>query len=146
MRTQSVFSREFRTISSTMYHGTHSGNYDPLLSGIKVNTSNRRLDFGQGFYLTSDFKQASEHARKKSKTTTHEPIVFIYSINRAALRDLYIGEIFNMMNTAWAEFIYDNRSPNFQKIHTYDYVYGGVADGQNLFDLLDKMDNDKIVY
>lgn len=94
--------------------------------------------------MTSDFEQASKHAIKKASVYGDEPVVFIYSIDREKLRQKFISKIFLRMDEVWAQFIYENRSPNYSKLHPYDYVYGGVADGQNLFDLLAEMDNDKL--
>lgn len=47
------------------------------------------------------------------------------------------------MDKDWAEFIYYNRSTKRWKPHNYDYVIGGVADGQ-LEDLIELMDNGNI--
>lgn len=44
------------------------------------------------------------------------------------------------MTRDWAEFIYRNRSfQNFSK-HSYDFVFGGVADGR-IEDLIDEIDD-----
>lgn len=144
MPSPAILSRVFDRISSTMYHGTHSGNYNSLFSGIRVDSARTKLDFGRGFYLTSDFRQASEHAKNKAQSFGKEPIVFIYEIDLPRLRREFTSNIFVKMDAVWAQFIYDNRSPRYSVPHKYDYVYGGVADGQNLFDLLEEMDNDKL--
>ncbi|WP_223067647.1 DUF3990 domain-containing protein [Paenibacillus caui] len=139
-----ILSRVFERIEKFMYHGTHTGNYNSLYNGINVKQSKRKLDFGTGFYLTSDFTQASKHAVKKAAPVNQEAIVFIYEVDTVRLRKEYNSYILQRMDLVWAEFIYDNRSPQFSKPHTYDYVYGGVADGQNLYDLLAQMDDDKM--
>jgi hypothetical protein len=144
MPSKTILSRVFDRMSRTMYHGTHAGNYSSLFSGIKVSKSRSKLDFGKGFYLTSDFQQASKHATKKAANFGTAPVVFVYNIDLARLRAGFKGYILRKMDTVWAQFIYDNRSSKFSIQHSYDYVYGGVADGQNLFDLLDEMDNAKI--
>lgn len=43
------------------------------------------------------------------------------------------------MTRDWAEFVYRNRSFQNFSTHTYDFVFGGVADGQ-IEDLIDQID------
>ncbi|MFD1361281.1 DUF3990 domain-containing protein [Lentibacillus salinarum] len=50
------------------------------------------------------------------------------------------GYILNKMAVKWAKFIYNNRSTIKQYTHHFDYVLGGVADGQ-IFDLVKAVDN-----
>lgn len=144
MLSPAILSRTFDRIKPVMYHGTNSSNFDSLIKGIITKKSNRRTDFGSGFYLTSDFDQASEQANNKSVDEGDSPIVFVYRLNMQNVREKFKHKMFVKMNEEWAEFIHDNRSRLFQKFHNYDYVFGGVADGKLLFDLLDELDNVKM--
>jgi hypothetical protein len=132
-----ILSRTFQSIPKIMYHGTSSENYYSLVEGIDISNSRKSLDFGRGFYLTSNFEQASRHAEKRSKNT--KPIVFVYKVNLQLLKQSY-GKVFYKMDLEWAEFIYKNRSLTKGFVHSFDHVYGGVADGF-LDDLIDDLDS-----
>jgi hypothetical protein len=136
-----VLSRRFERISKTLYHGTGSRQYSSLLQGVNISRCNPCTDFGQGFYLTSDFHQASKHAEKRCFKNAH-PIVFEYEVNLSELRK-YDSKTWVVMDKNWARFIYQNRSTLNHIMHSYDYVIGGVADGQ-LEDLIELMDNGNI--
>ncbi|OJD42823.1 DUF3990 domain-containing protein [Bacillus nitratireducens] len=129
-------------MSKIMYHGTNSEYYDSLIEDVQLSKCKQKTDFGKGFYLTTKFEQASEHAEKRSKFRG-EPIVFVYEVDIGALRSSFEGKIFHKMDIKWAEFIYYNRSHKRFKSHSYDYVFGGVADGY-LEDLIEQMDDASI--
>ncbi|WP_322904806.1 DUF3990 domain-containing protein [Paenibacillus sp. SGZ-1009] len=135
----SIRSRQFDRITSPVYHGTLSHNYFSLLKGVDINAGRRNLDFGKGFYLTTDFRQASEIAKRKADNLGADPIVFVYNLDRTRLRNDFKGQIFTRMNEKWSDFIYMNRSSLFDMGSQYDYVFGGVADGTDLFALIDEI-------
>jgi len=138
MVASAVLSRRFDRLFSQYYHGTTARQYASLKAGVDVNRCKPHTDFGQGFYLTSNFTQASKHAERRCfKDQT--PIVFIYDIHLTALKK-FNGQVWFTMNKPWADFIYRNRSMRNHLPHKYDYVLGGVADGQ-LDDLIDMMDS-----
>lgn len=137
MPTAKVLSKSFTQFNKVMYHGTNSAHFDSLINGVDLNSCKKRTDFGKGFYLTSNFHQASKHA--KNRTFRGEPLVFVYELNIAELKK-YNGKIFPRMTRDWAEFVYFNRSFQNFKPHPYDYVFGGVADGR-IEDLIDEIDD-----
>ena len=61
-----------------LYHGSNVGVEKP-----KILQNNRFLDFGNGFYLTSDFEQASKWAKLITKRRkTGSPIVSVFEIEK----------------------------------------------------------------
>jgi len=138
MVSSDVLSINFNQFSKEYYHGTTSSNYASLMSGVSISKCAEFTDFGKGFYLTSNFRQASKHAEKRS-SDKDDPIVFVYTLNISVLKEEYQGNILNRMNLEWAEFIYNNRTMMKKFIHSYDYVQGGVADGA-IFDLVQAVD------
>ena len=49
-----IYSDIYRNITVILYHGSNVSVQDP-----KIIVSDRKLDFGPGFYLTSSYEQAS---------------------------------------------------------------------------------------
>ena len=61
----------------TLYHGSNVEVNDPKLIPTK-----RLLDFGAGFYLTSDFEQAKKWAlRTTSNRKIGTPLVSVYEVD-----------------------------------------------------------------
>lgn len=142
MVNDAVLFKNFNSFPKEIYHGTSSVNYKSLNEGVNINLCNHFTDFGQGFYLTSNYIQAKKHAKKKA-LLKGDPLVFVYKIELPRLKREYTGYILNKMNLEWARFIYNNRSKNQNYIHHYDYSFGGVADGK-IFDLVTLLDNHDI--
>lgn len=47
------------------YHGTNNKSADSILNnGIDINKGRNDADFGLGFYMTEDFRQAQSWAKK----------------------------------------------------------------------------------
>ncbi|MEM5030846.1 DUF3990 domain-containing protein [Priestia sp. WB3] len=135
-------SKVIGNINRRMYHGTTSDEFLSLEKGVKLSCCKTYSDFGQGFYLTSNFKQASIHADKLSRKSFGEdvsPVVFVYEINLEKFYK-YDGLKMNKMDTSWAKFIYENRSKNREPLQHYDWVFGGVADGRIADEVL-QLDN-----
>ncbi|MCY7627732.1 DUF3990 domain-containing protein [Bacillus altitudinis] len=135
-------SKVIGNINTRMYHGTTSDDFLSLEKGVKLSCCKPRSDFGQGFYLTSNFKQASVHADKLSRKSFGEgvsPVVFVYEIDLEKFYT-YHGLKMNKMDTNWAKFIYENRSRKRELPHYYDWVFGGVADGKITEEVL-QLDN-----
>lgn len=139
MISSAVLSKNFNQIKSILFHGTTSNEYDSLLAGVNISLCEEFTDFGKGFYLTTNFLQASKHAEKRA-FNGEIPIVFVYSLDIKTLKQSYTGHILNKMDEEWAEFIYKNRSKKNHIKHNFDYVFGGVADGA-IFDLVRAVDN-----
>jgi hypothetical protein len=133
-----VLSKNFNQFSKVYYHGTTSSNFESLKLGVTISRCEDFTDFGKGFYLTSNFEQASRHAEKRSKGK-EDPIVFVYNLDIPVLKQEYMGKVLNKIDEEWAKFVYDNRSQITQFTHNFDYVLGGVADGV-IFDLVKAVD------
>ena len=113
-----------------LYHGSNTEVQEPQL--LK---KQRDLDFGKGFYTTSDFDQAASWARRTARIRgTGVPSVTVYELADEHLRELAILR-FPEANRAWLEYITANRRgivPN----DGYDIVMGPVANDQTFPTLL----------
>ena len=105
-----------------LYHGSNVTVEQPKL--IK---QNRYLDFGFGFYTTTNrnqavnFAQKVTHRRKKGKATLN-----IYSIDEAvAFKEGSLLQ-FESPDEAWLDFVAANRQGTYQGKQRY-FIYGAVA-------------------
>lgn len=89
--------------------------------------SQRLLDFGKGFYTTSNQNQAERWAEiKKKRSQKTSAIVTIFQIpNHLFSNKEYKVKEFTRADEEWLDFIFTNRKTN--KEHTYDIVIGPVA-------------------
>ena len=103
----------------TVYHGSVSVIDKPL-----ARYSKRHMDFGVGFYVTSDKAQAENWAKRKAIRLNGDPIVSLYSLSDDL--SAYRGLIFDKEDYAWLEFIVKCR--NGDEIYkNYDFISGSVA-------------------
>ncbi len=105
-----------------LYHGSNV-----MISEPKLVVQNRFLDFGYGFYTTTNKLQAIGFADKVTKRRKEGvPTVSIYEIDEAkAFEDCSVLQ-FDAPNGEWLDFVSENRAGNYHgKI--YDFVYGPVA-------------------
>ena len=105
-----------------VYHGSTQ-----IIDCPELIQSNRFLDFGEGFYTTTNLEQASRWATiKQKRTAAKTAYVNLYEIddNLLANKNLHI-HIFPEANSEWLEFIIGNRRGNPK--HSYDIVKGAVA-------------------
>lgn len=106
-----------------LYHGSTVAVHEP-----KILTPTRTLDFGKGFYTTTDFNQAKKWALNKKKIEKSEnAVVSVFSVDDDFLKkqDFKILN-FNKADESWLDFIIANRSDiNFT--HNYDIIKGAVA-------------------
>lgn len=114
-------------LSCFWYHGTTSNSLKTLNT---VNPSKGRpyTDFGQGFYLTSNWFHAYSQACRVTNFAEDDstPVVVVFKINTELLNKLN-GSVFLDSDDLWSEFIYKRRVE--RTMHTLDYVFGPVADG-----------------
>ena len=88
----------------------------------------RLLDFGKGFYTTTNKKQAEKWALIKQKRigTDSKAIVTVFEIEDKIFdNQKYTVKHFRFANEEWLDFIVFNRREN--RIHSYDIVKGAVA-------------------
>lgn len=88
----------------------------------------RLLDFGKGFYTTTNKKQAEKWALIKQKRigSDAKAIVTVFEIASGIFDNSnYIVKHFQYANEEWLDFIIRNRRENHA--HLYDIVKGAVA-------------------
>ena len=90
----------------------------------------RGKDFGQGFYLSADQRQAEEMATFKTLQFGGCSIVNAFEFDETLLSNSSLNtKIFDDYSLEWAEFIFANRNNMTDiPIHEYDIVYGPIAD------------------
>jgi len=103
----------------TVYHGT-----TVIIEKPSVEYSKKHLDFGVGFYLTADKKQAESWAKRKAVRQNASPIVNVYTLPDDLSK--YRGLVFENDDGEWLDFVAKCRTGN-ELYKEYDYVSGGVA-------------------
>lgn len=109
-----------------LFHGSNMRVTEPNLKRSKP-----FKDFGQGFYLSAEEKQAKDQALSKvDQMKTGEPIVneFVFDETLLTSGELKV-KVFDDYSVEWAEFVLMNRNNKIaQPSHDYDIVYGPIAD------------------
>lgn len=105
-----------------LYHGSNLTVSEP-----KLVVQNRFLDFGYGFYTTTNKVQAIGFADKVTKRRKEGiPTVSIYEIDEEkAFAECSVLR-FDAPDEAWLDFVSDNRAGNYSG-KSYDFIYGPVA-------------------
>ncbi len=104
-----------------LYHGSNM-----IVKQPKLIEQNRYLDFGNGFYTTSNKDQAMNFARKVTIRRGGEPIVNVYDFDDSGNSELIIKR-FPSPNEAWLDFVSKHRNGIYDE-EEYDVVIGPVAD------------------
>lgn len=116
-----------------LYHGSNMPVEVPDLKHSKP-----YKDFGQGFYLSADRKQAVEMAEQKLNQIKSGSVyvsTFLFDESLMHSSELKV-KIFTDYSEEWANFILANRSREHQQpVHDYDIVYGPIADDGVTFQL-----------
>jgi len=105
-----------------VYHG----------SNVEVSTprliqQNRFLDFGFGFYTTTNKVQAISFAEKVvGRRGEGVKTVNVYEINEITAFENSSVLRFDTPDEAWLDFVSDNRSGNYDG-KNYDFIFGPVA-------------------
>ena len=104
-----------------VYHGS-----DVLVENPGVIQPVRALDFGSGFYTTTNKEQAKSFAKKvkdrNGSATTH---ISIYMLNIALLKKHRVL-FFDKPDKKWLNFVSANRNGTYNE-EIYDIIYGPVA-------------------
>lgn len=107
-----------------LYHGSNVEVREPALIPSK-----RLLDFGAGFYLTSDFKQAKKWAIRTTKNRgENKPLVSNFNVEENQMESLNIL-LFKKPDKDWLQYISANRTGK-AKEEKYDIIIGPVANDQ----------------
>jgi len=109
-----------------LYHGTNVRFEKP-----KIIVPNRALDFGMGFYTTSDRKQASDWANVVIKrSSTGKRLLNIYELDENYLQKLNVKK-FESPNKEWLDFVCEHRLETY-KGDSYDLIIGAVANDRTM--------------
>ena len=97
---------------------------EPIL--LKVQ---RELDFGKGFYTTSDMEQAARWAERTAKRRGESnAFVTVYEVNEDELKNIRLLS-FDSPNVEWLNFVVKNRKGEYIA-GNWDIISGPVADDQ----------------
>ena len=105
-----------------LYHGSNV-----IVEQPKLIRQNRYLDFGFGFYTTTNRDQAVNFAQKVTdRRKTGAATLNIYSVEEAvAFKECSLLR-FDSPDEAWLDFVSDNRSGKYEG-EAYDFIFGPVA-------------------
>ena len=105
-----------------LYHGSNV-----IVDQPKLIRQNRYLDFGFGFYTTTNREQAVNFAQKVTdRRKMGEATLNINSVNEAvAFQECKVLQ-FDSPDEAWLDFVAANRQGTYQG-EKYDLIYGAVA-------------------
>lgn len=107
-----------------LYHGSNLEVKEP-----KIIKSKRLLDFGTGFYLTTDYEQAKKWAlRTASRREEGTPSITVFSFDENELDKLDVLT-FEGPNKEWLRYISANRTDKAAG-DSFDIVIGPVANDQ----------------
>lgn len=110
-----------------LYHGSNTQVLNP-----QILESDRRLDFGRGFYLTSSFEQALRWAELTVKRReTGKSVVSVFELDEAKLTNLKVLR-FNQAQKEWLEYVTLNRKNQYIPADDYDIVTGPVANDRTM--------------
>ena len=112
----------------TLYHGS-----DQIIKIPELRSSTRTLDFGTGFYTTTNKDQAISFAVKvynRSIRTGDIPkgkFVSVYGADYEAMQKELDILHFESPSEEWFDFVIANRKNIQQQSRKYDVIYGPVA-------------------
>ena len=107
-----------------LYHGSNIEVREPMLLKIQ-----RELDFGKGFYTTSDLEQAAKWAKRTAKRRgTQQAFVTVYEVDGEEINKLRLLS-FDLPNAEWLSFVVKNRKGEFIA-ENWDIISGPIADDQ----------------
>ena len=107
-----------------LYHGSNVEVKEPIL--LKVQ---RELDFGRGFYTTSDMEQAARWAWRTAKRRGESnAFVTVYEVKDDELKNIRLLS-FDSPNVEWLNLVVKNRKGEYIA-GDWDIISGPVADDQ----------------
>lgn len=103
-----------------LYHGSTE-----IVIHPEIRQPGRTLDYGSGFYTTTDFRQAADWAKRRLGKGVSKVYVNVYEADIEAIRNANTLW-FDGPDESWVDFVYANRNDiNYR--YSYDFVYGPVA-------------------
>lgn len=121
----------------TLYHGSYLSISSPF-----VKIGRKKVDFGQGFYLTKLREQAESWAKaiaeRKGRNT--KPILSVYEFDIDKLNNSHFRyKKFEEYNIEWLDYVVDCRKGGSQQL-AFDIVEGGIAN-DNVIDTVEDYEN-----
>lgn len=120
-----------------LFHGSYMSVSAPL-----VKLGRKKVDFGQGFYLTKLHKQAKSWAETiaERKGRNVRPVLSTYLFDYDTVKlNNYRIKIFDCYNLEWLEYVVDCRKGGALQ-EQYDLVEGGIAN-DNVIDTVEDYEN-----
>lgn len=104
-----------------LYHGSNV-----VVEQPKLIEQNRFLDFGYGFYTTTNKEQAENFAQKVIVRRGGKPIVNVYELDENAQTNLLKIKRFSAPDEEWLDFVSAHRNGTYNG-EQYDLIIGAVA-------------------
>ena len=121
MNTKKLFKDILAEKKIKLYHGS-----DTVIDKPIIKQPVRALDFGPGFYTTTNIEQAKNFAKKvQDRNASDENHISIYTLNIDLLKKLKVL-FFDKPDKRWLDFVSANRNGTYQE-EIYDVIYGPVA-------------------
>lgn len=109
-----------------LYHGSNVEVREPRLLKIQ-----RDLDFGKGFYTTSDLEQATKWAKRTAlRLGQQQSFVSVYEVDEKKLLSLRVLN-FDKPDKEWLRFVVANRK-GIAPTDGWDLISGPVANDQTM--------------
>jgi hypothetical protein len=106
-----------------IFHGS-----DRPIEHPEIRETNRYLDFGIGFYTTSNESQALRWAsRVRMRNSSESEVLSVYNFDMEGAKKKLKLKTFNKADREWLDFVLTNRNGKIWP-ETYDLVIGPVAD------------------
>jgi len=103
-----------------LYHGSNS-----VIEAPDLKHSRKELDFGIGFYTTTNYEQAVQFTEKVVERKGGCKIVSVYDFDNEKLQEFKVLK-FEEPNEEWLNFVSDNRNSVYLQ-NNYDIIIGPVA-------------------
>lgn len=109
-----------------LYHGSNVAVETP-----QILNSDRKLDFGSGFYLTSSYEQAERWAILTTKRRgSGSPAITVYEVDETSMKEVNIHQ-FDQAGYEWLRYVSGNRK-NIERNDGFDIVVGPVANDRTM--------------
>ena len=103
-----------------LYHASNVEVKHPMLV-----ESNRMLDFGPGFYTTTNRDQVARFAKSVVVKRGGHPVLNMYEFDETGF-DVCVLRRFEAATAEWLDFVAENRAGKYAGIK-YDLIFGPVA-------------------
>ena len=109
-----------KQVGMRLYHGSNV-----VVKSPDTSHSRKELDFGPGFYTTSNVDQAVRFSQKVALKRKGQPVVSVYDFDESAMDDLRI-KVFDRPDHEWLFFVIANRRGECLNAD-FDIIQGPVA-------------------